>query len=38
MLLKIKKFEHFNKNIDEISKDVQISVEFLKNICKILKY
>ncbi len=33
MLININKFSHFNKSIEEISKEVHISVDLLKNIC-----
>jgi len=34
MLININKSSHFSKSIDEISKEVHISIDLLKNICK----
>lgn len=33
MLLNMSKSTHFNKSIEEISKDVHISLDLIKNIC-----
>ena len=34
MLININKSSHFSKSLEEISKEVHISIDLLKNICK----